>query len=270
MTAFLHHLSYDFRTGLRDKSLMLMNYLFPLVFYAMMGAIFSKINPGFSATMIPAMIVNAMMASALLGLPNPIVASRESGIYRSFRINGVPAISILTIPVVGTVLHILLVSVIITATAKPLFSADLPVHWGYFVLITIISSLNMAGIGVLIGVVSNSGRSTVLLAQVLYLPSMILGGLMMPASLLPEGMAKIATLLPASHVMRAYEGLAMESSAVQNPLVSIFILAASTLIAFLVSTFLFSWDSRTERKQTKNWLALLAFLPFIAYLVWTI
>ena len=37
MTAFVSHLSYDFRTGLRDRSLMLMNYLFPLFFFVMMA-----------------------------------------------------------------------------------------------------------------------------------------------------------------------------------------------------------------------------------------
>ena len=32
MNAFGHHLTYEFRTGLRDRSMLLMNYLFPLFF----------------------------------------------------------------------------------------------------------------------------------------------------------------------------------------------------------------------------------------------
>ena len=51
MTAFLHHLAYDFRTGLRDKTQMLMFYLFPLFFYAMMGLLMGKVNPTFLAAM---------------------------------------------------------------------------------------------------------------------------------------------------------------------------------------------------------------------------
>jgi ABC-2 type transport system permease protein len=37
------------------------------------------------------MVVFALMAGCLLGLPDPIVAAREAGIFRSFKIHGVPA-----------------------------------------------------------------------------------------------------------------------------------------------------------------------------------
>ena len=29
MNAFLHHFSFEFRTGIRNKTLLMMNYLFP-------------------------------------------------------------------------------------------------------------------------------------------------------------------------------------------------------------------------------------------------
>src|SRR5512136_1206415 len=114
MTAYVHHLTYDFYNGLRDRSLLLMNYLFPLALYLMMGALMGGINPTFRETMIPAMIVIAVMACTLLGMPNPIVSSRETGVFRSFKINGVPAASLLSIPVLSSLLHMILVSVLIT------------------------------------------------------------------------------------------------------------------------------------------------------------
>ena len=102
MTAFIYHLEYDFYNGLRDRSLLLMNYLFPLALFFMMGALFANINPAFHETMIPAMIIIAVMTSTLLGMPNPIVSSREAGVFRSYKINGVPAASILSIPVLSS------------------------------------------------------------------------------------------------------------------------------------------------------------------------
>ncbi len=48
MSAFIHHLAYDFRTGIRDRSKLLMFYLFPLVFFALMGGLMSSVNPGFT------------------------------------------------------------------------------------------------------------------------------------------------------------------------------------------------------------------------------
>ena len=39
MNAFFHHFAFEFRTDIRNKQLLLMNYLFPLGFYLMMGFI---------------------------------------------------------------------------------------------------------------------------------------------------------------------------------------------------------------------------------------
>ncbi len=98
MSAFTNHFSFEFKTGLRNPTLMLMNYLFPLGFYAMMGLVMVQINPGFKDTLIPSIVIVSIMVSTLLGLPGPLVESREAGIYRSFKINGVPVFSILIIP----------------------------------------------------------------------------------------------------------------------------------------------------------------------------
>ncbi len=90
MSAFLNHFLFEFKTGLRNSNNLLMNYLFPLGFYAMMGLIMTRIFPGFDQVLIPSMVVFVAMASNILGLPNPLVEMREAGVFRSFKINGVP------------------------------------------------------------------------------------------------------------------------------------------------------------------------------------
>jgi len=90
MNAFTNHFSFEFRTGIRNKTLPLMNHLFPLGVYAMMGLLMTGINPTFRETMIPAMVVFAILAATILGLPDPLVTAREAGIFRSDKINSVP------------------------------------------------------------------------------------------------------------------------------------------------------------------------------------
>ena len=97
MNAFINHFAFEFRTGIRNKTLLLMNYLFPLGFYLMMGFIMVEINPLFQEDIIPAMVVFAILAATLLGIPDPLVNARENGIFRSYKINGVPSLSILVI-----------------------------------------------------------------------------------------------------------------------------------------------------------------------------
>jgi len=105
MRGFTHHLVYDFKTGVRDKTLMLMNYLFPIGFFLLVGLFMTKINPLFNEIMIPGMILFIIMSTTLLILPGTMVAQRNAGIYRGFRVNGVPAGSLIVIPLLGCLLH---------------------------------------------------------------------------------------------------------------------------------------------------------------------
>ena len=57
MFAFTTHFNFEFKSGIRNKNLLLMNYLLPLGFYLMMGFILPGINPIFRETLIPAMHV---------------------------------------------------------------------------------------------------------------------------------------------------------------------------------------------------------------------
>ena len=264
MSAFTTHFSFSFKTGIRNKNLLLMNYLFPLGFFMMMGFIMPEINPAFRETMVPAMVTFAILAATLLGLPDPLVSARESGIFRSYKINGVPASSILLIPGLTTGLHLAIVSLIIIFTAPVLFDANEPSHPLYFFVTLGALSLACSGIGILIGVVSPSTRMTVLYSQVIFVPSMLLGGLMMPFSMLPEAAHPFAQLLPATHAMNAFNGLAMDVSADFSPWSSIIMLSASGIIAFVLALYLFSWDSKNSKRRGHPALALLALVPYIA------
>ena len=263
MNAFLHHFAYEFRTGIRNKQLLLMNYLFPLGFYLMMGFIMAEINPPFREVIIPAMVVFSILAATLLGIPDPLVNARENGIFRSYKINGVPSISILAIPALTTMLHLVIVSVIITASAPFLFRTPLPVNWLNFIIVFLVMAFTCTGLSVLIGVVSPSSRMTVLWSQLVFVPSMLLGGMMVPYSMLPGAAGKFAQLLPATHAMNALNGLAMGKAASFSPWGSVTVLLVSAVLAFGLAIFLFSWDSRNTTRRGHPLLALTFLLPYV-------
>jgi len=263
MTAFINHFTFEFRTGIRNKQLLLMNYLFPLGFFLMMGFVMGGINPLFVDNMTPAMVIFGVLAATLLGIPDPLVNARENGIFRSYKINGVPSISILTIPALTTMLHLLIVTVIITATAPLLFDAPSPVNWFNYAIIFVALAFAMAGISVLIGVISPNSRVTIMYSQLFFIPSILLAGMMFPFDMLPEAAGKIAQLLPATQAMNAFKGLAMGGMADFNPWGSVIALITSSVLSFGLAVFLFSWDSRNTERRAHPLLALLCLLPFV-------
>ncbi len=263
MTAFLNHFSFEFRTGIRNKTLLLMNYLFPLGFFLMMGFIMGSINPLFIDSMTPAMVVFAILAATFLGIPDPLVNARENGIFRSYKINGIPSTSILVIPALTTILHLVIVAAVITVTAAPLFDAPLPINWLNYALVFIAMAFACAGLSVLIGVISANSRITVLWSQLFFIPSIMLGGMMFPLSMLPEIAAKLAQLLPAAHAMNAFNGLAMGYEVNFSAWGSVVVLAFTGILAFALAVYLFSWDSRNTTRRGNPVLALLVLLPNI-------
>ena len=263
MTAFINHFAFEFRTGIRNKQLLLMNYLFPIGFLLMMGFVMAGINPLFLETMTPAMAVFAVLAATLLGIPEPLVNARENGIFRSYKISGVPSISILVIPALTTTLHLVIVTAIITALGPLLFDAPAPANWLHYVLVFASLAFAMSGISVLIGVVSPSSGVTILYSQLLFIPSILLSGMMFPYSMLPDVAGKIAQLLPATQAMNAFNGLAMGGAAGFDPWGSVIALFASVVLAFGLAVYLFSWDSRNTDRRGHPLLALLFLLPFV-------
>lgn len=263
MKAFASHFSCEFLGGLRNRSLLLMNYLMPLGFYALMGAMMTKINPPFGEQIIPAMVIFAALSSAILGLPSPLVEARESEILRSFRINGVSAPALLGVPSLSTSVHIITASIIITATAPVLFDGPLPTHWPAFILVFFAFLLACTGLGSLIGVIAGNSRSAILWQQMIYLPSMMLGGMMVPSSMLPQAFVKIGHLLPTTYAMDAFLGMAYGGKMPYSPIFAVGILAVGGVLAFSLAAYLFSWDSKNTAKGKSPLLALLALTPYI-------
>jgi ABC-2 type transport system permease protein len=262
MNAFAHHLGYDFKTGIRDRSKLLMFYLFPLVYFGLIGGLMATLNPGFKQLMLPSMVVFAYMCATLLTVPNTLVTARETGVFRSYRINGVPAGSIIGIPVISTGVHMVVVTAIVSVAGVRLFAGVPPASVVGFVLACLLSYAAYAGIGVLLGVAAGNTTVATLLSQLIYIPSIMLGGLMIPLSVLPSGLKTVAQILPATHCTRVFEAIAMPGASGGIPWASLSVLAASTVLDFCLAGLLFEWDSRTSVPSRKAWLALLAVVPY--------
>ena len=124
------------------------------------------------------------------------------------------------------------VAMIITSTAPLLFCAPPPVSWFGFILFFLLAAFAHAGFGMLLSVISPSTRAVVLWSQLIFLPSMIIGGLMIPYSMLPCALGKDALLLPATHAMNAFQGLAQNQVALFDPLWAILILLIGGILSF--------------------------------------
>ena len=177
--------------------------------------------------------------------------------------SGLPAINIITIPPLTTLLHTTLLSIIIISASHLFFNAPLPANWFWFILSLLITAFSLAGLGMLIGVISLNSRATILWSQLIFLPSMLIGGLMVPSSILPKALLKIGFLLPSTYAINMFQGLAQNQTVLFNPAWSIIILLGTGISAFGLAVYLFNWDSRNKTRKGNPFLAILALIPLI-------
>ncbi len=125
----------------------------------------------------------------------------------------------------------------------------------------VVTPFACGGIGALFGVISASSRATVLWSQLIFLPSMLIGGLMIPLSLLPPGIQRLSGLLPSTQAMQAIQGLALSQETVIPPMMALAALAGGGLFSFGLATYLFKWDTCNASPRGHPALALLAWIP---------
>ena len=85
MKAFWQQPIIQLRMDLRDKSILLVFYLVPLGFYAVVGSVFSAVNPEIKPVLAATMAIFSITMGAIIGLPPALVKLREAGSLRLIR-----------------------------------------------------------------------------------------------------------------------------------------------------------------------------------------
>jgi len=258
--ALVEHLRVDWRSALRSPSQLLMAYLFPLGFALVLGGVMPDLNPMFRAGMVPAFALVAVTAGALLGLPGPMVEARTTGVLRGFRVVGVPDFAAVSIPGVSAALHALLSAVLVSLVCVALFHGEAPAHPAAFLGVIALTAFTFTGLGTLIGVLASSARATMLISQAIFLPSMVLGGLMVPWAALPAHVRPLSVWLPTTHAMQLLDALAYGRAPALAPWMHAAALFGCGAVAWALAAVLFD----TEPREHKPWRVVLlaaAMLP---------
>ena len=202
MGAFIYGVILQWKLDLRNKGILVTYYLVPLLFFLFIGTIFTSINPLAKDTLIQSMTIFAITMGAFLGTPIPLVELYSGDIKKSYKVGGIPIWVGVVNNYISAFVHLMITSLIIFLVAPLVFDARLPdkplPYFGYLsiFLITCIS------IGVVLGLYVKSISKLTMFSQMLFLPSMMLSGIMFPTDMLPKVLENVGFLLPATWGLR--------------------------------------------------------------------
>ncbi|HBT65166.1 MAG TPA: ABC transporter [Ruminococcaceae bacterium] len=198
MRAFLYGVALQWKLDIRSKSLLVTCYIVPLTFFLLMGGIFTSVMPEMKGTLISSMIVMGVSMGAFIGLPPSLIETYGSDIKKVYKANGVPLYLGLVTMVISAFVHLMIMCIIIFLLAPILFEAALPTNLPLFFLALAIYVIVSLSIGSILGLVVKNQAKLTMIAQLVFLPCIMLSGIMFPIELLPRTFEIIGEIFPAS------------------------------------------------------------------------
>lgn len=197
MNGFLYGVALQWKLDIRSKSLLVTCYIVPLIFFLLMGGIFTSVMPEMRSTLIQSMIVMSVSMGAFIGLPPSLIETYGSDVKKVYKANGVPLYLGLVTMFLSAFVHLMISCVIILLLAPILFEAILPEQLPSFFLALAIYIIVSLGIGSILGLAVKNQAKLTMIAQLVFLPSIMLSGIMFPIELLPDFLETIGRIFPA-------------------------------------------------------------------------
>ena len=197
MNSFFYSVALQWRLDIRSKSLLVTCYIVPLIFFLLMGGIFTSVMPEMGNTLIQSMIVMSVSMGAFIGFPPLLIETYGSDIKKIYKANGAPIYLGLVTMYLSAFVHLMISCMIIVLLAPILFKAILPTQLAIFLLSLTIYIIVSLSIGCILGLTLKNQAKLTMLAQLIFLPSIMLSGIMFPISLLPDFLQVIGHVFPA-------------------------------------------------------------------------
>lgn len=259
MNALFEQIALGIRLHLRTRMALIYNYLFPSIFLVAFHVLYRLEHPPMLLHMGELLTVT-ILGSCCFGLPGGLVDDRERGLWRRYRMLPASSLGILG----GT-----LITRYLIVLSAGLLQVGLAIAWGLplpahpFALLGAFSVAVVCfmGIGLDIAALAPNVPAVQALGQCIFLPMLIVGGVALPLSNLPNWAQHLSAFLPGRYAVEVIESAVVNHSAgsttIQFDVSALLVIAVASAIAGILG---FRWDTR---RRTNFWISA-AMLGWIA------
>lgn len=198
MGAFLYSVGLQWKLDLRNKEIFMTYYVVPLVFFAFMGGMFTSIDPNAYKTLIQSMTIFGVTMGAFLGSPIPLVELYSSEMKKVYIVSGIPLWTSVVTNFISGFIHLMIMSLVIFVIAPIAFDATIPNNLVTYFVSLIIFIFTSLSVGTILGLFVNSVSKLTMVSQIIFLPSIMLSGIMFPYDMLPKVLQYIGKIFPAT------------------------------------------------------------------------
>ena len=188
---------------------------------------------------VPILAVFAVAMLALLGLPVPLVSSRELGILRRLSTTPVPPSWMLAAQGVVQLCVAMTALLVIFVAGVAAFGAAAPKSPGGLVISLVLSIAGLFPIGLMIAAIARTANAASVLGRLVFFPLIFFAGLWLPRALMPALLLDISNYTPLGAAVEAIQDSMLTGFPPAAPL--LVLTAYAAVFGFLARRF-FRWE----------------------------
>jgi ABC-2 type transport system permease protein len=228
MKAFIYTLYLKTKLDIKSTDILITYYLVPLIFFGIMGTVFTSIMPEVKHTIIATMTIFSVTMGALIGTPGSIADYFRNDMRKSFKSAGIPMGTIIISSILSGFVNLVVVSVAVFLISPLAFDAKTPENMVVYITGYILFLIATLLIGILLGLYAKTPSKLPMYSQIVFLPSIMLSGIMFPADMLPKPLEYLGLIFPATHGMKLLSSNDFKTN--HCVVLLIFIIAGSIII----------------------------------------
>lgn len=264
----IRHFLLTIHLNFRYPQAIVYGYLVPILFLLAFGGVFRAGSPPLMAQM-GQIVTITILGGACFGLPAALVAEREQGIWRHYRLLPVATPWLVLSAMLARVLIVASSVLVQIALARAIFGTPLPRHPAAGALVFALATGAFLGIGLLIAALADNVPAVQALGQCIFLPMILIGGVGVPLAVLPVWAQRAAGFMPGRYAVEALQPCFNGSGGLQDAGFRLGALVVIGLAAAMAGTKLFRWESGRAQTSVRWWVAAsLAAWATVGSLAW--
>jgi ABC-2 type transport system permease protein len=227
----------------RNPSAAFFNFLLPLLFLALFGAVFSSDQEQLDV-IVPGIAGMSVMSTTFSALAFNMVYLRERGILKRIRGTPLPGGAYLGGIAASAVTNTAIQIGIIVVAGKLFFGVDWPKDWIELVVFVAAGVVCFASLGVALAHAIPNFESAPAYVNAIFLPVIFISGVFYDADDAPAFLRDIAEALPLKHVIDGLSGAMVTGEGLADNLTSLLVVGLWAAVGIFLAIRGFSWEAR--------------------------
>jgi len=227
----------------RNPSAAFFNFLLPLIFLALFGAIFAEQEANLQV-IVPGIAGMAVMSTTFSALAMNLTYLRESGVLKRIHGTPLPTSAYLAGIAGNAVTNTAIQVALITVAGTAVFGLEWPHDWLALAVFVALGVVCFAALGVALSHVIPNFDSAPAYVNAAFLPVLFISGVFYDDEEAPAFLGAIAEVLPLKHLIDGLSGAMVTGEGLADHAPALLVLALWAAAGAVLAVRGFSWDAR--------------------------